>query len=496
MADQGVGTREKVMATLAAVLASSLGFIDGTILPVAMPAIRADLGASFLASQWIANGYMLFLSALVLVGGAAGDRFGVREAFIVGILVFTLASIGCAIAGTAELLILFRCLQGIGAAVMVPGSLALIARVFPPEERGRAIGLWSTLSGLSPALGPILGGYLIETGGPAAWRMIFWINLPLAILAIAALLVGVRRLPSTPQGPIDWLGALLATLSLGFLSYGLTLATEGARAAIAAVAAVVVGLALGALFLIQQRRTPHAMLPLDLFRSRLFRGANVLTFFLYLALGGVLYFLPITLIDALHMPEAQAGAVFLPFTLALAVVAPFAGAYADTHGPRLPIMVGCCIVSAAFVLLTGAVAFDAYFLGVLPAMTVLGIGMGLVVPPLSTTVMAAAGEAAVGAASGINNGVARVAGLFAVTVFGIVAAAIFAAMIDPQKVPGGYGAPALGLSEASERLRSAAMLAGFVAIGLSTAAMAGLSAFITWRMLPDGGSDPGPDGQA
>jgi EmrB/QacA subfamily drug resistance transporter len=489
----GASGGEKWMAALAAVLASSLGFIDGTILPVAMPAIRADLGAGFVASQWIANGYMLFLSALVLVGGAAGDRFGVRDVFVAGIVLFTLASVGCAIAGTTELLILFRCIQGIGAAVMVPGSLALIAQVFPASERGRAIGLWSTLSGLSPALGPILGGYLIETGGPAAWRMIFWINLPLAAIAIGALLFGVRRSPAAARGPIDWLGAVLATASLGLLAYGLTLAAEGVSRALVAGLAVVVGLGLGAMFVRQQKRTPHAMLPLALFRSRVFRGANLLTFFLYLALGGVLYFLPITLIDALHLPESQAGAVFLPFTLAMAIVAPMAGAYADAHGPRLPIALGCCVVSLAFSILTAAVAYDLYALGVLPAMTVLGIGMGLVVPPLSTAVMGSATDDTVGAASGINNGVARVAGLFAVTVFGIVAALVYALMIDPQRVPGGYGAPAFGLSEASERLRSGAMIMSFVVVGLLTAAMAGIGAMVTMAMLPEGRIDQGAD---
>ena len=476
---------QRNLVLVAAILASSLGFIDGAVVSVAIPAIRSDLGASFTDIQWVANAYTLLLSALILVGGAAGDRFGLRLAFAGGIGVFALTSIGCALSGSAGQLIAWRAAQGAGAAFMVPGSLALIARTFPPDTRGAAIGLWSMASGIAAALGPILGGLLIEYGGPTAWRWVFWLNPPIGALTIALVLAAADRNGSQAGKSLDVLGAILVTLGLGGISWGLTQASDAAASTTAIVLPFLAGLVFVGAFLAWEKRAKEPMMPLSLFGLRTFNGANLLTFFLYFALAGSLFFLPMTLIQALHLPEGEAGSVYLPFTLMMALVARLSGRMTDRLGPRLPLTWGSIIVGLSFLAAAVGVYSEAFVFGVIPAMVLLGVGMGLVVAPLSTTVMTVADDALAGTASGINNGISRIAGLFAVAVLGVIAAFVFRREVDPMLSGVGFGQPQGPLADwPASRLYVEGMLKAFVAVSLVTAVLAFLSAGIAWRMLP------------
>lgn len=475
---------QRTAVIIATVLASSLGFIDGSVLPVAIPAIRSSLRAGFGEAQWIVNAYMLLLSSLILVGGAAGDRFGQRETFAGGIAAFCLASIGCALAASPSQLIALRAVQGAGAAFMIPGSLALIARTYESQERGRAIGIWSMASGIASAFGPIIGGFLIETGGPEAWRWIFWLNLPIGLVALALLFAHTPRLAAEQDGGLDLLGALLVTIGLGALALGLTYASDAQPGVLRIALAFLAGAAALALFWIWEGRTKAPMLPRFLFTLRVFNGANLLTFFLYFSLAGALFFLPTTLIEALRLPEAFAGSVFLPFTVTMSVMGAYAGKLTDRIGPRLPLTLGAGITGLSFLGLGLAATLQAFWLGILPAMAVMGIGMGLVVSPLTTTVMTATEDALAGTASGVNNGVARIAGLFAVAGLGVVASLAYRLSIDPILVPGGYGEPMVPMDPAAQAMRTSALITAFLSVALSTALLSFLSAYIGWRMLP------------
>ena len=470
-----------------AVLASSLGFIDGSVVSVAIPAIRASLGADFVEVQWVANAYTLLLSSLILVGGAAGDRFGQRDVFAAGIGLFMAASLACAFAGSPLGLIAWRALQGIGAAFMVPGSLALIAKNIPRAERGRAVGIWAAAAGVSSALGPLLGGWVLASFGDAAWRWIFAINLPSGLVALALLFWRVPRDRPERRGGLDGQGALLVTAGLGLVAYALTAAGEGKAPdwLLIAVAALA-GAVLLAAFLAWERRAAAPMMPLDLFASRAFSGANALTFLLYTALAGVLFYLPMTLIQARGYSAAWAGGVFLPFTLVMAFLARFAGGLVDRRGLRLPLTLGPLITAAAFLFLALAVASGAFWSAVVPAMALLGVGMGLAVSPLSTAVVLAADDDRAGTASGINNAVARIASLFAVAGLGAVAAAVFAwTSADPALVGEGFGAPLAGLEAGAKAARDLAMIRGFQAVAAATAVLAVLSAAVAWFTQPD-----------
>ncbi|RFB79086.1 MFS transporter [Methylovirgula sp. 4M-Z18] len=478
-------SRARAATLTAAILASSLGFMDGAVVTVAIPAIRSDIGADFGQIQWVSNGYALMLSALILVGGAAGDRFGQRETFGAGILVFCLTSLGCATAGSPEPLIIWRCLQGAGAAFMVPGSLALIALAFPTDERGRAIGLWSMVSGIAAALGPIVAGTLIQFAGPTAWRWIFWINLPAGALTLFLLFALTPRHRPKAGTHLDLLGAAIVTIGLGGLALGLTFASEPSPSPRDIGLALAIGVAAMVLFWLWERRSKVPMLPRALFALRTFNGANLLTFCLYFALAGSLFFLPMTLIEALQLGAAKAGSVYLPFTLTMALLARYSGALSDRRGPRLPIALGSVIVGLSFLTVAAGVAAGAYEYGVLPSMALLGIGMGFVVPPLSTTVMTVADEGLAGTASGINNGVARIAGLFAVAALGIVAALAYRLNIDADLASASYGEPAhADWPPAALAVRAHAMIVAFAAVSVATAALSFASAIVAWRMLP------------
>lgn len=409
---------------IAAILGSSLGFIDGTVVAIAMPAIRDTLGATLPQAQWVHNAYMLTLSALILVGGAAGDRFGLARIFGWGIAVFVGASLLCALAPNATALIALRALQGVGAAIMVPGSLALIARAYPREARGRAIGIWAAASALTTALGPVLGGLALSLGGPEMWRWIFAINLPVGVLALLLLRGRVSHDPGQTGTPIDYTGAVLVTLALTCIAWGLT--TLYQNGASIAVPWMVAGTVLLGVFLVHEARTAHPMMPLSLFSVRNFWVVNLLCFILYAALNIVLFFLPMTLISAWSVSEVEAASAFAPLSLFIALLSARMGQLADRVGPAPLLAGGSLIVALGYAALALIAPTQAFWGGVLPAMCLVGVGMAMVVAPLSTAVMAAVREDQSGIASGVNNAITRLSGLISVAAVGGIAAARYA----------------------------------------------------------------------
>jgi EmrB/QacA subfamily drug resistance transporter len=414
----------------ATILGSSMAFIDGSVVSVALPALQRDLGTSVRGSQWVVNAYMLMLGALILVGGAAGDRYGRRRIFSLGIVIFGLASIACGLAPNVEALIVARAIQGVGGALMVPESLAIISATFPEEERGRAIGTWAGFSALTTAFGPVLGGWLIDT---SSWRMIFFVNVPVGILAfaLARWRVPESRDDSAPQS-VDWAGGTLATLGLAALTYGLTAASERAWSDPLVLGTVLGGLLFLAAFVWWERRAPAPMMPLQLFRSRQFSGANGVTLVLYFALGGALFFVPFHLIGVEGYSAMHAGAAFLPFTLIMGVLSRWSGALIRRCGARLPLIIGPIIVAAGLALCAVPEIGQSYWSGFFPAMSVLGFGMAVSVAPLTTTVMESVSDRYSGVASGINNATARVAGMLAVALLGAIAVGAFRAHLDAR----------------------------------------------------------------
>ena len=417
------------LVLVVAVLASALGFIDSTVVSIAIPAIRESLGASLAEAQWFHNAYLLALSSLILIGGAAGDRFGVRNTFMAGLVAFAATSVLCALAWSPVVLIVARLLQGVAAAFTVPLSLALIAKNYPAESRGRAIGIWAAASGVTTALGPLLGGWLLTAGGPEAWRIVFWLNPPVAALLVWLLLRVPSDSPRWDGESLDWFGGALVAAGLGALAYALTMFGEGEGGGTTRPLAFgVAGLVLIAAFLMWEARAKAPMVELDLFRSRAFSGANALTFLVYFALSGVLFFLPMAMVAGWGLSEAAVGTVFLPFTAVMAALSGPAGSYADRHGPRGPITLGALVVALAFAWLAWFTPTRSLVVAVYPAMLILGVGMGLCVSPLSTAIMGAVPDDHSGEASGINNAVSRLAGLVAVAALGIVVSAVFAAV--------------------------------------------------------------------
>lgn len=477
---------------IAAILASSMGFIDGSVISIAIPAIRADLGATLADAQWVSNGYLLFLSALILLGGAAGDRFGLRNTFGLGIALFVVASIICALAPTPLVLVIARGVQGTGAAFMVPGSLAIIAKAYPREERGRAIGIWAAASSLTTIGGPIIGGFMLTALGEWSWRLVFAINLPLGLVALA--LLWFRVAPDRPEDGrrLDVIGAALATLGLMLIAYGLT--GDGSESVPPLSHTIVwcgAGFVIAVIFVIWEARAAAPMLPLRLFANVRFSGANGLTFALYFALGGTMFFLPMTMIGGWRETPATVSLALLPLGLALTALSSFSGKWADQVGPGPLIALGSLIVALAFAGLGWTAPMHAVWLAVLPCMVLLGLGMGLVVSPLSTAVMTSVGDEDTGVASGVNNAVARVAGLMAVALLGAVIAPVFeTALGAAAELPIFFGMAAEGLSRQEEALRLAATDAAFAVVAYITAALSLVSAVVAWltqeRKRPQG----------
>jgi EmrB/QacA subfamily drug resistance transporter len=419
----------KTWVLVAAILGSAMTFIDGTAVNVALPVIQRELGANAAQMQWVVEGYALFLSALILLGGSLGDLYGRKRMFALGIVIFALSSLGCALAPTVHVLIAARCVQGIGAALAMPESLALISAFFTGTERGRAIGTWSGFASITGAVGPLIGGWLTQH---ASWRWVFLLNLP---IAVAVLAIAYRGFPESRDEEIpqrlDLLGAVLATLGLGAFTYGL-IASQGGRPGAGAAGAVVLGVVLLGVFVVAERRSTAPMMPLELFRSRVFSAANVYTLFLYAALGGSLYFLPYVLIDVQRYSPTAAGAALLPFVLLMFALSRWSGGLVGRVGARIPMVAGALFAAAGFAAFAVPGIGGSYWTTYFPAAVLLGIGGTLFVAPLTTTVFDAVDTEKSGVASGVNNAVARTAGLVAVAAFGIVLAAVFNAGFDAR----------------------------------------------------------------
>lgn len=403
----------------AAILGSSITFIDGTVVNVALPVLQRELGASVAEAQWIVESYALMLAALILAGGSLGDRLGRRRVFSAGVLLFALASAWCGLAPGITHLILARGVQGLGAALLVPGSLALISASFDKQRRGQAIGTWSGFTAIAAGIGPVLGGWLVEN---FSWRWIFFINVP---LSIAVLLITARRVPESrdeqAKGRVDWLGAVLVTLGLGGIVFGLIEWNARGVGDPLVVASFILGVASLAGFVFVEARREEPMMPLGLFHSPTFAGANLLTLFLYAALGGLLFFLPFNLIQVQGYTATAAGAALLPFVLTMFLLSRWAGGLVERYGPKLPLVIGPLIAGGGFLLFAvpGAEA-GSYWTSFFPAVMVMSVGMATSVAPLTTAVMGAVEERRAGVASGINNAVARTASLLAVAVFGVL----------------------------------------------------------------------------
>jgi EmrB/QacA subfamily drug resistance transporter len=492
----------KTWVLVAAIIGSSMSLIDSTAVNVALPIMQRELQATSAQMQWVIEAYALFLSALMLVGGSLGDEFGRKKMFALGIAIFAVSSAACALAPGVIVLIVARSLQGVGAALAVPESLALISVAFTGAERGRAIGTWSGLASISAAAGPVIGGYLAQA---ASWRWVFIINVPLAIVV---LLIAWLRVPESRDEDaghsVDGIGALLATFGLGVLVYGLIRLQFPDGRAEGSVSAIAGALLLVA-FLIAERRVRHPMMPPSLFRSRVFSIANLYTFALYMAIGGLIYFLPYTLIDVQGYKPAAAGASFVPFVILQFALSTWSGGLVARIGARTPLVIGAVLAGAGFVAFALPGIGGSYWTTYFPAVVLLGVGAAFFVAPLTTTVFDSSDPAISGLASAMNNAISRTAGLVAIAVFGILFAGVFA---------GGFGAR-LQLASVSSTTRTLAnaevakfaagsvpddvpvadrpavasavrngFIAGFRAVMLASAGVSFLAALIAFVALP------------
>jgi EmrB/QacA subfamily drug resistance transporter len=496
---------------IATILASSMVFIDSSAVNVALPTIQRELGASAAQAQWVVESYALFLAALLLVGGMLGDRFGRKRIFVLGTVLFAATSVWCGLSPTIEMLIVARAAQGVAAALLTPASLAIISAAFTDEtERGRAIGTWSGFTAITAALGPVLGGWLVEN---ASWRWVFFINLPLAVVVVAVALRGVPESRDEEAGRLDVIGAVLATIGLGALVFGLIEGPVRGWGNPVVLASLVIGVAGLIGFLVAETRVPSPMMPLALFRSRTFSGANLLTFLLYGAFGGALFWLPFNLIQVQGYTATEAGAALLPAILIIFALSRWTGALIGRYGARLPLTIGPSIAALAFLLFALPGTEGSYWTTFFPAAVVLGIGIAITVPPLTTAVMSAVPQQQAGTASGINNAVARTAGLIAIAVFGVIVTTVFnreltsqldamstlsqatRQAVDAQRLDLAAAHPPEGTTPdttaAIDEAIDASFVAGFRVAMLIGAAMALLGAAAAWRLVEGKSAKPG-----
>ncbi|MGW3539074.1 MFS transporter [Nocardia niigatensis] len=427
---------------LATVLGSGMAMLDATVVNVALPRIGDEFGASMAGLQWTVNAYTLTLAGLILLGGSLGDRYGRRRVFLIGVVWFAVASALCGAAQDVSMLIAARALQGVGGALLTPGSLAIIQASFRPDERARAVGAWSGLGGVAGAIGPFLGGWLVEAAG---WRWVFLLNVPLAAVVVA---VTVRHVPETrdaeARGRFDALGAVLAALCLAGITYALTMAPEHDTSRILVWGSAIAGVAAGAGFVAVERRRsrgghdPAAMLPVDVFASKQFTAINAVTFVMYGAMSVVFFLLVLTLQVAAGFNPIAAGTAMLPVTVLMLLFSARSGALAQRIGPRWPITIGVLLAAAGMLLMTRIDVHTTYLTDVLPAALIFGLGLTLAVAPLTATVLATADERHAGVASGVNNAVARAAGLLGVAAIPPLAGLAGAAYTNPPDFAHGF----------------------------------------------------------
>jgi EmrB/QacA subfamily drug resistance transporter len=482
-----------------------MAFIDSTVVNVALPALQLSFHATVVDVQWVVESYGLFLGALILVGGSLGDLFGRRLMFLSGVFIFAAASAGCGFSPNIQQLILARSLQGVGAALLVPGSLAIISTSFDENSRGQAIGTWSGFTAITSAVGPLLGGWLIQH---ASWRWVFFVNLP---IAAAVLVISLWRMPESRSAAaerIDWLGAIFATAGLGGLVYGFIESVHLGWSNPLVYGSLGVGFICMIALLTAEARVAMPMLPLGLFDSRSFSAANLLTLFLYGAIGSFFFLFPLNLIQVQGYSTTATGAALLPFILLMFFLSRWSGGLVASYGPRSPLIIGPVIAALGFALFSLPSVGGGYWIAFFPAMLILGFGMAVTVAPLTTVVMNSVDQSRVGAASGINNAVARVAGVLAVAVLGIVLVKAFGYRLDhsmahdalPPAVLNelhaneiklaGLPVPA-GLDPGTQAIVkksiAAAFVFGFRIVMWICAGLSLASAAITWLMVPKEG---------
>jgi EmrB/QacA subfamily drug resistance transporter len=479
-----------------------MAFIDSTVVNIALPALQNSFGASVVGVQWVVEAYGLTLAALILLGGSMGDLFGRRQMFLLGVTMFAIASMLCGLASSIGQLIAARAAQGVGAAFLVPGSLALISASFDERERGQAIGTWSGSTAITTAIGPVLGGWLI---GHLSWRWAFFINVPLAIAVIVISLWRVPESSSRQHNQIDWWGASLAILSLTGLVFGFIESSRLGWKHPLVVTSLLTGMVGSAAFILLEGRATSPMVPLQLFRSKAFSGANLLTLCLYAAIGIFFFVFPLNLIQVQHYPPAAAGAAMLPLIFLLFLLSRWSGRLVDRYGPRLPLTIGPLITALGFLLFAIPSVAGSYWSSFFPAALTLGFGLAISVAPLTTVVMDAVDEDRVGTASGINNAVARVAGLLAIAVLGAVVVAMFGADLNRRlaslpisdnvrtelqsnEIRMAALNPPEGLDPATAAAIDSSIIASFVSAFRTMmwicAALAIASTAISWRMIP------------